>query len=315
MPESVSLRALTRTDLAGRVPGLSQQYTPNDDFYRIDTTLSPPRVNLDGWVLRVDGMVERPLALDYDGLLGEALVEADERLVCVSNEVGGRLVGNARWLGVPLAHLLARAGVHPEATQVVGRSVDGWTAGFPTSVALDGRAALVAVGMNGEPLPAAHGFPARLVVPGLYGYVSATKWLAELELATWDDFDAYWIVRGWSKEGPIKLQSRIDVPRNRAALRAGRHAIGGVAWAPTRGIAGVEVRIDGGEWRAARLADEVHADTWRQWVYDWDAAPGRHDLSVRAVDGHGAVQTERRRPPQPDGATGHHTVRVTVRDG
>jgi DMSO/TMAO reductase YedYZ molybdopterin-dependent catalytic subunit len=297
------------------VEGLSALVTPNDEFYRIDTALSVPRVDVESWRLRVEGMVSRPLELGYDDLLSMPLVEADVTLCCVSNEVGGQLIGNARWLGVPLASLLDRAGVNPIATQVVGRSVDGWTGGFPTAVARDGRQALVAVGMNGEPLPVQHGFPARLVVPGLYGYVSATKWLAAIELTTWEGFDGYWVPRGWAKEGPIRTSSRIDVPAHGRSIPAGRTAVAGVAWAQHTGIDAVEVRVDGGPWQQARLADELDVDTWRQWVYEWDAAPGPHELEVRATDRSGYTQTEERRPVAPDGATGWHRVRVTVTDG
>ena len=239
-------------------------------------------------------------------------------LSCVSNEVGGDLVGNAIWLGVPLLEILERAGVQEGATQIVGRSVDGFTAGFPTEVALDGRPAIVAIGMNGEPLPAVHGFPARLVVPGLYGYVSATKWLGEIELTTLEAFDAYWIPRGWAKEAPVKTQSRIDVPRGGRTIAAGQVAIAGVAWAGIRSVGRVEVRMrasgaEPGEWREARLGTALSQSSWRQWVYEWDAAPGDYRIEVRATDGAEATQTSERRPPAPDGATGHHAVSVKVR--
>ncbi len=217
------------------VDGLSPLFTPNRDFYRIDTALAAPRIDLETWRLRVTGMVDQPLELSFDDLSNMRQVEADITLSCVSNEVGGDLVDNARWRGVPLAELLEQAGVRPGADQVVGRSVDGWTGGFPTAAALDGRDALVALGMNGEALPVVHGFPARLVVPGLYGYVSATKWLSEIELTTLEGFDGYWVPRGWSKLAPVKTQSRIDVPAGGARLAPGRHAVAGVAWAPIRG--------------------------------------------------------------------------------
>ena len=222
-------------------------------------------------------------------------------LSCVSNEVGGNLVGNAIWQGVPLRTLLDRAGVQTGATQIVGTSVDGFTAGFPTAALDDGRTALVAVGMNGEPLPAVHGFPARLVIAGLYGYVSATKWLSEIRLTTLEDFDGYWIPRGWSKEGPIKTQSRIDVPKSGANLSAGTMAIAGVAWAPgpNRGITKVEVQIDDGDWVEAKLGDVLSDETWREWMIEWDAVPGSHTAQVRATDGTGETQTVgegRRRP-------------------
>jgi len=292
------------------VDGISPLVTPASTFYRIDTALSVPRVDAATWSLTVDGMVANPITLTYDDLLGSELVEADVTLSCVSNEVGGGLVGNGRWLGVPLTRLLERAGADPGATQVVGRSVDGFTAGFPTGVLRDGRAALVGVGLNGAPLPVEHGFPARLVVPGLYGYVSATKWLASIELTTLEGFDGYWIPRGWSKEGPVRLQSRIDVPRG--PVRAGRVAVAGVAWAPTRGIARVEVRVDDGPWQEARLGPVLSDDTWVQWVWDWDAVPGDHTLTVRATSSDGEVQTPERTRVAPSGATGHHTVEARV---
>ena len=296
----------------GSVPGLSPMITSNDDFYRIDTAFLVPQVDPDGWSVRVTGMVGREVDLTLDDLLAMDQHEEFVTLSCVSNEVGGDLVGTAQWSGVPLRDVLDRAGVVQGATQVVGRSVDGWTAGFPTEVAFDGRTALVAVTMNGEPLPVKHGFPARLVVPGLYGYVSATKWLAEIELTTWDGFDAYWVPRGWAKEGPIRTQSRIDVPRRGSTVPAGRTAVAGVAWAPTRLIERVEVRVDDGGWHDARLSDALSDDTWVQWLYEWDATPGEHRLQVRATDGTGETQTPQRTAPAPSGATGHHTVSVTV---
>ena len=257
-------------------------------------------------------MVDQPFQLTYDELLAMPHIEADITLTCVSNEVGGGLVGNARWQGVPIRVLLDRAGVQEGATQLVGRSVDGFSAGFPTITALDLEEAMVAVAMNGEPLPAEHGFPARLVVPGLYGYVSATKWLSEIELTRWEDVDGYWIPRGWAKEGPIKTQSRIDVPRGRSPIPAGETVIAGVAWAPTRGIERVEVRVDDGPWVEATLAARLDVDTWRQWFLPWVAEPGRHVLSVRATDGVGEVQTDARTPVAPDGAAGRHEISVTV---
>lgn len=292
--------------------GLSPLITPNEDFYRIDTALSVPRVDLSAWRLRISGMVDRPYELTFDQLLNTDLVERYVTLACVSNEVGGDLVGNAAWLGVPLADVLDKAGVQPDASQVVGRSVDGFTVGFPTEVVFDGRDALVAVGMNGEPLPLEHGFPARLVVAGLYGYVSATKWLAEIELTTWDAFDAYWVPRGWAKEGPVKTQSRIDTPRAGDRLTPGEQVIAGVAWAPNTGIERVEVQIDDEPWVEAELAEPLGIGAWRQWRLAWTARPGHHVLKVRATDRNGVTQTEDRAPPAPDGATGWHTVRVRV---
>jgi DMSO/TMAO reductase YedYZ molybdopterin-dependent catalytic subunit len=295
------------------VPGLSPYLTPNDDFFQIDTALGTPQVEAEGWTLRVSGMVDEPYELTLDDLVGMDLVEEAVTICCVSNEVGGGLVGNALWRGVALADLLDRAGVHPDATQVVGRSTDGFTVGFPTAAALDGRVAMVAVGMNGEPLPAAHGYPARLIVAGLYGYVSATKWLTEIELTRMEDFDAYWVPRGWAKQAPVKIQSRIDVPRSRAEVDPGRVVIGGVAWAPNVGIDGVEVQIDDEAWQPAELAAVVSDDTWRQWTYEWEATPGAHGVRVRATDRNGTVQTADVEPPRPDGATGHHTIEVRVR--
>lgn len=293
------------------VDGISPIITPNDEFYLIDTALSKPQVNLEEWTLKVTGLVENPYEINFDELLTRPLVERYVTLSCVSNQVGGDLVGHAKWLGVPLSLILDEAGLLPQAEQIVGRSVDGFTVGFPSSIPYDGRDALVAVGMNDEPLPIEHGFPVRLVVAGLYGYVSATKWLSELELTTWDGFDAYWIPRGWAKEAPVKTQSRIDTPmEGRIAARA--RAIAGVAWAPHRGIDRVEVRIDEGEWIEAELSSEISDNSWRQWKVDWDPAPGRYRLQVRATDGDGITQTDLRVPPAPDGATGWHTIHVTV---
>jgi DMSO/TMAO reductase YedYZ molybdopterin-dependent catalytic subunit len=294
------------------VAGIAPVVTPNDAFYRIDTALSVPSVDLDTWSLKITGMVDRPYELTYDDLLDLPMVERYVTLSCVSNQVGGDLVGNAKWLGVPLTDLLDRAGVQQGADQIVGRSVDGFTIGFPTEVAFDGREALVAVGMNDEPLPFDHGFPARLVVAGLYGYVSATKWLADIELTTWDAFDAYWVPKGWAKEGPIKTQSRIDTPQANARLVAGTRPIAGVAWAPGRGISRVEVQVDEGGWQEATLSEPLSKESWRQWSLNWEAGSGTHTVQVRATDGNGDTQTTMPRPPRPDGATGYHTISVVV---
>ena len=285
--------------------------TPNGDFYRIDTALSFPRANVDDWSFTIDGMVDTPLTLTYTDLLAMPQVERTITICCVSNEVGGDLIGNAVWRGVLLRDLLDQAGVQPEAEQVYSTSLDGWTCGFPVEAAFDGRDAMVAVGMNGSALPLAHGYPARLIVPGLYGYVSATKWLSRIELTNWEK-EGYWIPRGWSREGPIKTQSRIGYPRSRARLDAGPNKIAGVAWAQGRGIDKVEVRVDDGPWMQATLGTDVSEDTWRQWVVDWDAAPGKHVIEVRATDGTGETQTEERTSVAPDGATGHHTISVSV---
>ena len=294
------------------VPGVSPLITPNRDFYRIDTAFTVPRIDPSTHRVRITGMVDTPLELGYAELVDLADTEADVMLSCVSNEVGGGLVGTARWLGIPLGDLLDRAGVRDGATQIVGRAVDGWTSGFPVEAAFDGRPALVAVGMNGEPLPAEHGFPVRLVISGLYGYVSDTKWLSEIELTTFEAHDAYWIPRGWSERGPIKTQSRIDVPRHGSTVAAGTVAIAGVAWSDEHGVTRVQVSIDGGPWRQAELADALSSTSWRQWHLPWDAAAGEHVLAVRAFDADGIPQTAEVSPPAPDGATGHHTIRVTV---
>lgn len=300
-------------DLSRVVPGLSPVITPIDRFYRIDTSLRFLRIEPSEWRLRVHGMVERELVLSLDDLVGLGLEEHDVTLSCVSNEVGGGLVGTARWTGVPLPRILERVDPLPAATQLVGRSVDGWTAGFPTDLHRT-PGAMVAVGMNGEPLPQAHGRPARLVVPGLYGYVSATKWLTELELTTWEDFDGFWVERLWAKEGPVKLTSRVDVPALGARIAAGPVRAAGVAWGPLGGIGRVEVRVDDGPWREATLSDPLDDRTWVQWYADVVIPPGRHDVEVRAYDTDGAVQSGRPRPPLPDGAEGWHrrSVRATA---
>ena len=294
------------------VEGISRLITPTREFYRIDTALVVPAIDPKHWSLKVDGMVDRPLELSYDELLAMPQYEADITMQCVSNEVGGTLVGNARWQGVLLRDLLTAAGVRPGADQVVGRSVDRFTAGFPTALALDGRLALVALGMNGEPLPQLHGFPARLVVPGLYGYVSATKWLTSIELTTLQGFDGFWVPQGWAKLGPIKLASRIDVPRHGARVEGGRTVVAGVAWAPHHGIARVQVRVGNGAWQDAELGGELSVDAWRQWRATVDVPRGEQLIAVRATDRGGVVQDEVRRPVRPDGATGYHRVQVTA---
>lgn len=285
---------------------------PNDEFYRIDTALVIPRPPIEDWQLRVKGRVERELTFTYDDLLQREHIESYVTISCVSNEVGGDLVGNARWGGVQLAEILDEAGVDRNGTQLVGRSVDGWTAGFPTELAFDGREPLLALTMNGEPLPRRHGFPARLIVPGLYGYVSATKWLEEIEITGWDEFDAYWVPRGWAKEAPIKTQSRIDVPGSGADVPAGTVTVAGVAWAPLRGIERVEVRADEGPWLETELTEPLANTAWVQWRAMVQLEPGRHLLEVRATDGTGTPQTDERQEPRPDGATGYHSVSIQV---
>ncbi|MET8682715.1 sulfite oxidase [Streptomyces sp. NPDC004732] len=301
-----------------RVPGISPFVTSTGDFYRVDTALVVPKVNADTWRLRIHGKgVARERTLSFADLLGRELIERDITLTCVSNEVGGSYVGNARWIGVRLADVLAECGVKPPsrggpADQLVARSVDGMTIGTPVDDVMDGRDALLALGMNGEPLPFAHGFPVRMVVPGLYGYVSACKWIEDIELTTFDSYDPYWVKRDWAAKAPIKTQSRIDTPRPFARPKAGTVMVAGVAWAQHRGIDKVEVRVDDGPWQLADLAAEDTRDTWRQWSFPWKATAGGHTLTVRATDRTGAVQTDKRTRTIPDGASGRHSVVVTV---
>jgi DMSO/TMAO reductase YedYZ molybdopterin-dependent catalytic subunit len=295
-----------------KTTGLTPFFTPNAQFYRVDTDLVVPQVSPDTWTLRIDGMVSRPVELTFDQLLKMPLTEADITMICVSNVVGGPYAGNARWLGAPLATLLRKAGVRAGADQVLSTSTDGMTISTPLQAILDGRNALLAVGMNGQPLPVAHGFPARMVVPGLYGYVSGTKWVTRLTVTTFARQQAYWTKRGYAAQAPVKTESRIDVPRPLAQVPAGKAAVAGVAWAPHRGISAVEVSVDSGPWQAARLAAADGIDTWRQWTWVWDAPSGLHTLRVRATDGTGAVQTEKEAGPVPNGASGWDSVVVTV---
>jgi DMSO/TMAO reductase YedYZ molybdopterin-dependent catalytic subunit len=312
LPRPASTAAPVAADAQVDVAGVSKFLTPNSDFYRIDTALSVPQVTAESWKLRGHGMVDHELELTFAELLKRPAMERIVTLTCVSNEVGGNLVSNARWLGTSLADLLREVGVHPDANQLKSTSADGWTSGTPVATIMDGRDAMLAYAMNGEPLPAEHGFPVRMVVPGLYGYVSATKWVTDLELTTFDAFDAYWVRRGWSQQAPIKTESRIDVPRPLARVPRGRVAVAGVAWAQHRGISAVEVRVDDGPWRPADLAAAPSVDCWREWKWTWDATPGNHRLQVRATDATGAVQPEERVDPIPDGATGWHSVVVRV---
>lgn len=295
------------------VDGITPLVVPNDRFYRIDTALLVPRVDVNTWAVTVTGMVEREVRLTYEDLRAMPLFDQYVTIACVSNEVGGSLVGNASWTGVRLREVLGMAGVQSGATQIVGRSVDGFTTGFPTAWAMDpSREPMIAIGMNGAPLPADHGYPARLIIPGLYGYVSATKWLSEIELTTWEGFDAYWVPLGWSKEGPILTQSRIDKPRQGARLTVGPVDIAGVAWAPDRGVERVEVKVDDEDWVQATMSTPLDDATWVQWLRVWDAPPGEHTILVRATDGTGEVQTADMSRPAPDGARGHHTIQVRV---
>lgn len=291
--------------------GLTPYVSDNATFYRIDTALQVPVVDPADWSLTIVGMVEREITLSFDDVLALPLSEHYVTLTCVSNEVGGNLAGNARWLGFPIRDLLARARPQSGADMVLSRSVDGFTAGTPLEVLTDpDRDAVLAIGMNGEPLPPEHGFPARLVVPGLYGYVSATKWVTELKVTSFAEDQGYWTPLGWSAHGPIKVASRIDTPSR--AVDAGRVPVAGVAWAQHTGIDRVEVRVDQGPWREATLAETVGPDTWRQWTWEWDAEPGQHQLMVRATDADGTTQTSVEAPPAPDGATGWHTVDISV---
>ncbi len=293
--------------------GLPSFITPNEDFYRIDTALTVPQVSREEWKLRVHGMVDEEITYTFADLEQFEAVQAAVTLTCVSNPVGGNLISNAMWTGYRVRDLLRRSGVSPDADMVLSTSVDGFTVGTPVEALTDDRDAMLAIGMNGVPLPVEHGYPARLVVPGLYGFVSATKWVVDLELTRFDRAKAFWTERGWSARAPIKTQSRIDVPRDGARVSAGVVTVGGVAWAQHRGIEAVEVRVDDGPWQPATLGAAYSDDTWRLWTFDWEAAAGRHILTVRATDNTGAVQTEQQSAPAPDGASGWPSISVEVR--
>jgi len=319
-PENVDLPAAADpapafpAGLDDKVPGITAFRTPNGDFYRVDTRLTLPIVSLGSWSLTIDGDVDREVSFSFDDLLAMDLVERDITLTCVSNDIGGRYVGGARWLGVPLKDLLDRAGIgSTKADQILSTDVDGMTISTPLDLATDGRDAMIAVGMNGEALPQEHGFPARMVVPGLYGFVSATKWITRMTLTTYAEKDAYWTQRDWATDAPIKLSSRIDTPKPLSTIDAGRTVIGGVAWAQHEGgVAKVEVRIDGGGWQEARLGPSAGQDYWRQWYLPWTAEKGQHTLAVRAVDGRQEEQTAARATPFPDGSSGIQSIVVTV---
>ncbi|MEU5576718.1 molybdopterin-dependent oxidoreductase [Streptomyces huasconensis] len=318
LPGPASPAARVPRGVQPRVPGISSFVTPTKDFYRVDTALVVPKVNAGTWRLRIHGKgVTHEGTFSFADLLRRDLIERDITLTCVSNEVGGPYAGNARWIGVPLAELLEESGVVPPsrggpADQLVARSVDGMTIGTPVDDVMDGRDAMLALGMNGEPLPFAHGFPVRMLVPGLYGYVSACKWIRDIELTTFDDYDPYWVKRDWARKAPVKTQSRIDTPKPFARPEAGTVMVAGVAWAQHRGIDKVEVRVDDGPWRPADLAAEDTRDTWRLWSFPWEATSGGHTLTVRATDRTGTVQTGKRARTIPDGASGRHSVVVTV---
>ncbi|WP_341946587.1 molybdopterin-dependent oxidoreductase [Microbacterium sp. LWH11-1.2] len=296
------------------IKGLSELFTPNKDFYRVDTALTVPTIDPETWRLVIDGMVDQRVEMSFQDILDMGLDEYAITLTCVSNEVGGELVGNAMWLGVPLRDVLKKAGVKSGADMVLSKSVDGYTASTPLSALTDDNLdAILAVGMNGEPLPLEHGFPVRMVVPGLYGYVSATKWLTELKVTTFADDEAYWTPRGYSAEAPIKFSSRLDTPSIGEAVPAGRIPIAGVAWAQSVGIERVEVKIDEGDWMPATMSTPINDDTWVQWFMEWDATPGTHYVAVRAVNKNGDLQIEERAPIAPDGSTGwqRSLIRVT----
>lgn len=311
LPKPLKALAPLPPDPAARVEGLSKLITPTDEFFRIDTAADIPMPNVESWKLQIDGLVTNRIELGYDDLLTRDLIEIDATISCVSNDVGGFLVGNARWTGVPLRDLITEARPLPEADEVMGHSVDGFTAGFPLSVLAD-RDAIIAVGMNGKPLEPVHGYPARIIVPGLYGYVSAVKWLSRIELTRFDEQVGYWIPRGWSALAPVKLASRIDTPRGGLAMTAGATAVAGVAWSAMSGISRVQVRINDGSWLDAELGPALSDTTWRQWWTSWNAAPGKYRITVRAWDGEGRLQSSREVPPAPNGAEGLHAIDVTV---
>ncbi|PKI92771.1 oxidoreductase [Actinomycetales bacterium SN12] len=295
------------------IPGISPLFTPNADFYRVDTALTVPTVDPASWRLVIDGMVDQRIELTFDELVEMGLDEYAITLTCVSNVVGGDLVGNAMWLGVPIRDVLRLASPHADADMVLSRSVDGYTASTPLSALTDdGLDAILAVGMNGQPLPLEHGFPVRMVVPGLYGYVSATKWVTELKVTTFEKDEAYWTPRGYSAEAPIKFSSRIDTPKIGKSVAAGRIPIAGVAWAQTVGIEAVEVSIDNGDWQRATLSTPINTDTWVQWFLEWDAEPGNHYVAVRAINKNGEMQVEEAAPIAPDGSTGWQRSLIAV---
>lgn len=295
------------------VEGLAPFVTDPKDFYRIDTALAPPVIDPQEWSLRIHGMVESEVTLTMDDLLDLPLDEHHITLTCVSNPVGGDLVGNATWLGYPVRELLRQAKPHKDADMVLSHSIDGFSASTPIEALTDDRDSLLAVGMNGSPLPPEHGFPARLVVPGLYGFVSATKWVTELEVTRFDEKTAYWTDRGWDARAPILVASRVEVPKPLAKVPAGDVAVAGTAWAQQSGIKRVDVKLDDGEWTSAELGDEVNIDTWRQWKTGFsDVDAGLHTVTVRAIDQDGNVQTPERRKSIPNSATGHHHIQFSV---
>jgi DMSO/TMAO reductase YedYZ molybdopterin-dependent catalytic subunit len=295
------------------IPNLTPYVTSNTSFYRVDTAIVLPQVDPASWQLHIHGMVDREISISFAELLRRPLIEHYVTLTCVSDPVSGPYIGNAKWLGASLADLIRSARPQAGATQLLCTSVDGFTSGTPIEVVLDGREALLAVAMNGTALPVEHGFPARMVVPGLYGYVSATKWVTDIKVTTYQAEVAYWAQRGWSAQAPIKTESRIDVPFAGATVKGGRTAVAGVAWAQHKGIAAVEVRVDRGPWHEATLAAVPGVDTWRQWAWYWNATPGQHTIEARATDETGYTQTANQAPPEPNGASGYPSTQFTVK--
>jgi len=307
------MRQLAADETLDSIAGISPFFTPNAKFYRVDTSLVLPKVSPAQWQLRIHGMVDRPMTLTYDDLIQKPMIDRDITLTCVSEAVGGNFIGNAQWQGTLLAPILRKARIQRGADQIVMRDVHGMTIGVATDPTLDGRDSMLAVAMNGKVLPQAHGYPVRVVIPGLYGYVSATKWVVDMEFTTFDAFSAYWVNQkpAWSQQAPIKTESRIDVPKRRSTVAAGQVTIAGVAWAQRQGIEAVEVGIDG-VFHEATLPAQDTIDTWRQWSYTWDATPGQHTLQVRATNKVGYTQTSLKHRTDPDGATGYHTILVNV---
>jgi DMSO/TMAO reductase YedYZ molybdopterin-dependent catalytic subunit len=312
-PSSPAAALPAGADLSGEIDGLTPLFTDNREFYRVDTAISVPQISPSDYRLSMTGMFDSPRSYTLSDLFErDDIVERDITLTCVSNEVGGRLAGTARWIGVPLAALLQENGIGSGSNQLVCRDINNMTIGTPTRSALEVEDAMLAFGMNGEPLPVEHGFPVRMLIPGLYGYVSACKWLTGIEATTYDAFDAYWTERDWAIEGPIKVASRIDTPAPLRRFPAGRRAIAGVAWAQTRGISVVEVRVDDEDWVPAELSPEVDADLWRQWVLPYDFAAGTHSVTVRATSADGETQTDERVTPFPNGSSGWHSIQVVA---
>ena len=313
LPQPASPAPAFPTGIEGRISGITPLRTSNADFYRVDTRLDVPVLSAGDWSLTIDGDVANTLSFTFDDLLAMDLIERDITMTCVSNSVGGPYVGSARWLGVRLTDLLDRAQVGTKADQILSTDFDGMKISTPLDLATDGRDAMIAIGMNGTALPREHGFPARMIVPGLYGFISGTKWVERLTLTTYAEQSAYWTDRKWATDAPIKMSTRIDIPQPLQAIKSGKQIIGGVAWAQQAGgIDRVEVRIDGGPWMPATLGPDVNNDYWRQWYYEWDAPTGSHTVAARAVNGDGQTQTAVRAEPFPDGSSGIESLIVNV---